>query len=350
MNGKKFENVYLRSNLQCDGTIPDNGFYGGSPDMFSNGTVPLVDFQDVLKTPENYSQQPADKSTILRDNYCYLRCKNNTDHTISAKAEMYYTTSSFVTWPDSWKPMYVDVKKTTLNDIIDIPAGGIGVVERPFIWNKPLEPSTNNHYCYIGRLTTETTQNPLPDVSNPIEMSHIIQSNLMFGQRNINIATIEPGYDGYYQTIINTSGNLTGGIKKYHLFFYSKDMAGWDVEVTCSMNDSQNRRIGLKKTKIIGDDDIYCGQCMLEPGYMALVTVYLYSNGNTPKETSSTQFILEYAVQTNELEYAQKLGVINNLRSERRKSLARINDVDSKAIIPLGGHTTFIRPKKVKHI
>ncbi len=340
--GKKFENVYIRCNLDCDGTIPEPGFHAGSPDMFSSGIEPLANFRTVLSTSESYKTLPEDKSTILRDNYCYLRCKNNTDKVISAKAQLFYTQAGLVLWPDMWTPMTVDFKQDTLNDIPDIPPGEIGVVERPFIWNKPKAPDTNGHYCYIGRLTTEETPNPIPSVEHPIDMSTLIKTNLMYAQRNIQIIDTDPGYNGSYRTVISAAKTLTKP-SKYHLFFYSHDMAGWEAELTCSMTDSQGRKIGMARTKIINDDDIYCGQCVLEPGFHAVITVYLYSNGLTPKETSSTHVALEYAVQENELSLARERGVLDLPRSQRLMRRCGISDAGTAALTEMGDVSAVFR-------
>jgi hypothetical protein len=340
MAGTKFNDIYLRSSLTSDGTIPDNGSYHESPDIFSNGMEPFKDFATVLATPVNYKVQPEDKSITNRDNYCYLRCKNDTSEAVSAKAELFYTTATVVAWPDNWIPMEVDVKGTTLNDIKDIQPGAIGVVERPFIWNKPVELSTGNHYCLIGRLSTEKHTNPIPDVHNPIQMAQIIQTNLMYTQRNIETITIDPGADGGYQTTLNVQAGISSGTHKYHLFFYSGEMDGWDVEITCSMRDSNGNKIGLARTPIKNDLDIYCGQCMLEPGFTAVASVYFYSNGNAPKVGAKTKLTLEYASGFDELEYARSLNVLNIERSNRLKALGGISH--DGALVTIGGYTAHI--------
>lgn len=340
--GTKFNNVYLRCNLNSDGTIPETGFHAGSPDMFSAGTEPIADFRTVLATPESYASMPDDKSITLKDNYCYLRCKNNTDKTISAKAELYYAKAGLVMWPDTWKAMMVDFKQETLNDIPDIPPGGIGVVERPFIWTRPEAIDTNDHYCYIGRLTTEATPNPIPDVENPITMSSIIKTNLMYAQRNIQIVDLDSKYSGYYKNIISASPSLTK-VSKFHLFLYPHDMQGWDFEVTCSMRDSQGKVIGIGRTNITSNDDIYLGQCMLEPGFNAVISVYFYNNGIETKETTSSKFVVEYAVQDNEISYAKEMGVYDPQRSDRLIRRAGINDSYTAALTELGDYTAMFR-------
>lgn len=341
MSGTKFNNIYLRSNLQSDGTIPEQGSYHESPDIFSNGTEPLLDFETVLADPENYKVQPADHSITTRDNYCYLRCRNNTENVITgAKAQLFYTQSAVVLWPENWKPMNVDVKQTTLNDFKDIQPGAIGVVERPFIWEKPPAPETKNHYCMIGRLETPASPNPIPDVKNPIEMAKIIQTNLMYTQKNIFDLNIGPGSDGSYTMIISAGAGISSGTNKYHLFFYSQDMDGWDVEITSSMRDSEGKKIGIERTRIEGSLDIYCGQYILEPGFLSLTSVYFYSNGKETGANPKTCVKLEYASGFDEMEYAKESGVLNMARSNYLKKVGKINQ--EGALISLGGFTAVI--------
>lgn len=340
--GEKFNNVYLRCNLGCDGTIPEEGAHGQSPDMFSSGIEPIADFQKVLSTEESYKTLLEDKSVIKRDNYCYLRCRNNTDKTISAKAQMFYTQAGIVLWPDRWTPMKVDFKDNTLNDIRDIAPGAIGVVERPFIWDKPKAPDTEGHYCYIGRLSTEETPNPIPPVETPIAMSALMQTNLMYAQRNFEIIQTDPGYNGYYHTIISASKTLTKP-GKYHLFFFPHDMQGWDVEITCSMTDSQGRKIGLDRTNIKSDDDIYCGQCLLEPGFNAVVSVYIYGNNIEQKGCPSSSVMLEYSVKQDEISLAKELGVYNAVRSRRLMKRAGIMNGDSGIVAPVGDYSVIFK-------
>jgi hypothetical protein len=313
--------------------------------MFSNGTEPYPNFAQVLASDDSYTlHPPEDKSVANYDNYCYLRCKNNTGSVISAKAELYYTKATVVSWPDFWEPMIVDVKDTTLNDIKDIQPGKIGVVERPFIWKKPPMPGTNDHYCFIGRLSTDATPNPKPPVDHPITMAEIMTTNLMFAQRNIAITTIGPGADGGYRTILNVPAGVTEGSKKYHLFFYSQNMTGWDVEITSSMTDSTGRKIGLAQTTIKNDDDIYCGQCLLEPGFMTEVTVYLYSKGNPLQPGAYTHIGLDYASYQNELPRIQQNNILDIAHHKRMMKLARIADNDIGALIKIGGYSSYIRP------
>ncbi len=344
--GQKFDNVYLRCNLGCDGTTPETGSHAESPDMFSSGIEAIPDFQKALSTPESYEKQPEDKSVVERVNYCYLRCKNNTDKIISAKAQLFYTDSSVVLWPDSWKPMKVDFKEDTLNDIRNISPGGIGVVERPFIWNMPSLPRTGSHYCYIGRLSTEETPNPIPPVEHPIEMSSLMQNNLMYAQRNIEIIKTDPGHDGFYNVVISASKELQKP-SIYHLFFYPYDIQGWDVEITCSMTDSEGEKIGQTRTNIPNNKHIYCGQCLLEPGFNAVITVYIYYNGIRPKATSKSKFVLEYAVPWDEIPYAKKMGVYNEPHNDLLMKCANSVNSDisrnTAAFASMGDYTTYFQ-------
>lgn len=345
---KKFNNIYIRSSLECDGTVPAKGSSHESPDIFSNGTEALPNHIAFLSDPDSYMRMPEDKSTANVVNHCYLRCKNNTDETISeAKAELFTTTSSLVLWPENWKPMHMDITKTaTENTLTEMKPGDVGVVRRPFIWDRPQFEPANNHYCFIGRLFTNDTPNPLPPVRNPIDMSAIIKTNLMYAKRNI--FTIEPHEkaDGFYSTLISTASTLKkeqGKYHKYHLFFNSTKMAGCDVEITCSSPDSEGRRIRMERRRIENDDDMYFGQCMLEPGFSARLNVYIYYNGLPAPTGGTTNVWIDYSVMREELTDFKKLGLYSEELDRRLRRLTFANDDETAAFAPLGGVTGIVK-------
>jgi hypothetical protein len=351
--GTKFENVYLRCSLNSDGNVPDNGDSSSSPDIFSNGADALADFQNVLTTAESYSKQPKDKSVTGVDNYCYLRCKNNSNKAISAKAQLFYVQSSVILWPSCWvdNPMYVDLSGETVNTIPEIQPGAIGVVERPFIWKTPTPNATNNHYCLIGRLFTEDTPNPIPDVGHPISMATIIQTNLMFAKRNISIINTDSAGNAYCRVMLNAPASLMKPAK-FHLFMYVDGAKGWDVETKCSETDMNGRTIGLSKRTIENNDDIYMGQCVLEPGFAAILTTYINTNGTDPTK-GSISISAEYAANQDDLNYMMSLYsnkktsaegvVIPQLKTDKLKEIASHNKEalfnDTVGTIEFGRHT-----------
>ncbi len=292
--GQKFDKIYLRCNLQSDGTIPDQGNPASSPDIFSNGTEALANFRTVLATEESWKTQVPDKSVTGRDNYCYLRCRNNSDKAQSAKAQLFYVKASLILWPSVWiaNAMKVDLQGNTVNNIPEMQPGEIGVAERPFIWTMPQSPG-NDHYCLVGRIFNENYPNPIPNPGQPVDMATIIQTNLMYAKRNINIITVDTEGLGYYSVMLTAPATLQKPAK-FHLFMYPSGAAGWDVETTCSMTDRDGRKIGMEKRHIENDDDIYMGQCVLEPGFAGVLSTYINTNGLDPTK-GSVKIIAEYA-------------------------------------------------------
>lgn len=341
---KDFKNIYIRSSLECDGTIPAKGSSHSSPDMFSNGMQALPDHISVLSSTASYAALPDDKATENMVNYCYLRCRNNSGSEIKgAKAEMFYTEANLVLWPDSWIPMPTDISKSSENTLTDMKPGDIGVVQRPFLWNMPQGISKSNHYCYIGRLFTDATPNPKPPVKNPIDMAEIIKTNLMYAKRNI--LTIQPHEkaDGFYNTLISTSDTLENGPSKYHLFFNSTGLAGCDVEITCSSPDSQGRQIKMERRTIPNNDDMYFGQCMLNPGFSALLTVYIYYNGKPAPVGATTNVWINYSVVQSEMERFKRAGLYDPNTDKHFRLLTGANSHETTAFAHLGGVTGVIR-------
>lgn len=304
--GQKFDKIYLRCNPQSDGTIPDTGNPAASPDIFSNGTEALADFRTALATEESWKTQIPDKSITGRDNYCYLRCRNNSDKPQSAKAQLFYVKASLILWPSVWvnNAMKVDLQGNTINHIPEMQPGEIGVVERPFIWTLPQDPG-NDHYCLIGRIFNEDYPNPIPDPSQAVEMATIIQTNLMYAKRNIDIIKVDQDWQGYYNVMLTAPATLNKPAK-FHLFMYPKGAAGWDIETTCSMTDKDGRRIGMAKRHIENNDDIYMGQCVLEPGFSGVLSTYVHTNGLDPTK-GSVKIIAEYAGDQSDVDYLRKI-------------------------------------------
>jgi hypothetical protein len=332
--------------------------------MFSNGTEALANFKEVLSSDESYNTSPPeDHSVTGKDNYCYLRCRNNTDTAIKAYAQMFYVPSSLILWTDAWSrnAMKVDITGSDTNTISEMAPGAVGVVDRPFVWERPQQLANGLHYCLVGRIFTDSTPNPIPYGGHPIEMATIIETNLMFAKRNITIIDGDTS-ETFFSYMLTTPASLKKAAK-FHMFMYVKDVTGWEVDCQCSMTDANGDRIGMDKTTITGDKDIYMGQCVLEPGFSAMVTVNINTNGKYT-ENSKISVRAEYAADQDDVK------VLNDLYIKQMKkngvktanisvpsiktdtlSVIRANDKnnstrDTVGTIDFGQYTAIVRKKK----
>lgn len=131
------DNLYLRPNLQNTGTVPPAGDLMLCPDIWCAGTRPVPRHKTALASAESYSTMSPEFDVKGRDNYIYVRCRNSTADTIDqTQVQLFYTRANGILWTSNWR-----VVKTESGDkagaIVSIPAGGIGVVEDPFLWSPP---------------------------------------------------------------------------------------------------------------------------------------------------------------------------------------------------------------------
>lgn len=313
-----FNNVFMRPNLSSQGTVPASGDYAFSPDIWPSGYEPITDWQVSLVSEDSYTKQSTTDTVLGKDNYFYIRCKNNTDRTISSNVSLYYAPASTITWPSMWQD---NIIKTDLGEnkahIDDLKPGKIGTIDRPFVWRHVPKPNNGDHYCIIAQINDDQNTNPFPSVYTQLDQAKLMLNNLRWAQRNITI--VDKGAPTFsYTADISVPINITPGSRRYKVSVMPKGYMGWEVEFVCSMGDSENKPIKLQRNKITSDNMVLGCSCTLDPGYSAKITVYMYNtSGQASAAGAEVPLEVSYQIDDSELKEACLRGLIDPVYSNR---------------------------------
>lgn len=332
-----FDNLYMRPNLGNAGTVPPTGDLVHCPDIWCAGTMAVPDHKKALATPTSYASMSPELNTEGKDNYVYVRCRNNTAATVDqTRVQLFYARASGILWTADWHVVQAEPGGDA-GVIVAIPSGGIGVVERPFIWSRPSTIEQGDHYCLIARLFQNDKDNPVPSVFSPIDLADVMATNLRWGKKNVTVLPANLA-DGYYRFNLDVPANVKGGSFIYHLYLANKGLAGYSYEVQASMADSEGRAIS-GRGNIVDDMDIPLSgtSFRFEPGFSTVISVFLYSNGAKPAPGASSTILFDYRTLASEMPRVRELGLGGY--SARRKRLAGAHATDAPFdLVPLGGY------------
>jgi len=221
--------------------------------------------------------------------------------------------------------------------IADLAPQAIGVADQPFVWrNVPPPPNGSDHYCLFAQLNNELNQNPFPEVYTQIDMAALLKNNLGWGWRNTRLI---PGtrVDTFYTQRLTIPADITSGTTKYFVYVSPEGFLGWTVSFTCSRADSKGKPIELKP-RLIDQDGLLLGtKCYLDPGFDAVVDVYLNANGRSASPGATMPLTCAYETAPGaEEEEALRRGLEDRELDTRLRS--SLSDVGPTAHLVLGSN------------
>ena len=344
-----YENVFMRPNLTNSGTTPATGTLSSCPDIWISGTSPLVNYQNVLATDENYASECTTGVTAGMSNYIYVRAKNGGSEKVTRNVSLYYAQSNAIQWPSKWKGNLIGTDldpsgKVMLNDI---EPGKIAVCDRPFVWTDTPKPDNGTHFCLIAQINDDKDSNPFPDVSSALDMSALVSNNLQWGWRNIQTFDSGSVIESSYTVDLTVPDDLTDEICEFSCEVVPEKLSGFQIGFSCSQPDSDGNQIELSKTPISSDQgEVFGCRCRLKPGYKALLTVYLY-NDNKKTVPTGARFPFDMLLVTTQQELKQAgLLHLSTPETQFREKMLLTRDEEYTAanwgirtLVKIGGYT-----------
>ncbi|NNJ29167.1 hypothetical protein [Lacrimispora defluvii] len=337
-----FNNFYLRPNLSSTGMIPAAGPTYLSPDICIAGTRPIADYQKELKSPDSYASYVDYGISPKMENYIYLRTTNNTENTSSTDAFLYFSEASCIQWPSKWKDnkIPIDLSQAQFcNTIVNVPSKDIGVVEHPFIWRAPAYPPTNDHYCLIARLTSDVDPNPLPSLNRSIDMADLIRNNLRWTQRNVTMLKRDLPVASF-EYVLDIPENVEDENDYYQTCAIPFKLKGCEIELTCSVADSDGNPISIPRTEIKKDDELgFFSKNRLKPGFRGLVVVYIYNpNSISIPVGSGVDIDLQYILGKSEIGLAENKGLLDS-EYEKQMDKLGLHQSGITRLLKIGGYS-----------
>jgi hypothetical protein len=184
-----WDDLLLRLNLDDHGVYPNRaGVPCASPDIIPWGTQPAIDWQTRFGQ-SSYGTDVGTNPVVDQDNYIYGRSKNLRGGPQFGKFYCYWSKASAITWPKQWSGNAM--RTNTGADHVDFSAaktGDVAVCSEPLKWN-PRKIDGNDHYCLIGRVTTNEHPNPIPNVTIMPDFAQYIRDNPNMCWRNVALVS-----------------------------------------------------------------------------------------------------------------------------------------------------------------
>jgi hypothetical protein len=251
-----YQGIFIRDYV---GELPDGPLgtsWTNSPDLFCNGTSPIIDISS-LTNQTNYLQglPNAQVQVPLQQNYVYIRGINTVDGSQTSTIYFYYVDTSIVLWPQNWKTanVMIDNKEQNWVKVTASQLNQIVTGDKPFIWTPPRQ---GIHYCIVGWVKNGADQDTPPDlysIGAVNDMANFILTHPNVGWKN----TIE--VDATQPTIQNSSpiigpadgGSLNIGIQCQNLPTDGKisfSVQGPDAANTINVVDLPIRDVNMAVT------------------------------------------------------------------------------------------------------
>lgn len=344
----KFEKLYMRPNLDNQGTVPATDPLCWSPDIWVAGDTPISNYEKVLSSEKSYAVHTGKSLVYNKDNYIYVRGKNGSEILATNNVTLYWAEASVIQWPSKWQQNKIgtDQGPNDKGSISNIKPNKIGVADRPFFWPSVRQPS-DSHYCLIAQFNDDHNSNPFPKVDTCLDMAKLVQKNLQWGWRNVTVCDNHENVVFSYQASLNVDATISEKEKSYLLYLKpNADLVGYQVSFQCSQNDANGKKIEMKKTKVEQGGQILGCECVLKRGFTSTISAYLYNDNGTPMPYgASFPFIARALVSVADLEAGNALDLqdrkFNSLISEQMKLSAFDND--SEAYVLLGGYSGIIK-------
>jgi hypothetical protein len=186
-------------------------------------------------------------------------------------------------WPKQWSGNAMQSNQGTSSVTFPLtPPGGIAVCSEPLKWNpRPIGP--NDHYCLVGRVSTESHPNPIPNVTRLPDFAQYIRDNPNMCWRNVALV------DGNQpETVFNVAYDQgdTAGLMIVQVAGASLPVAGpgqtpAQVAFNCSSPGPEPLML-LDPTPITGPNPAYGINTYVPANFQAPVTVSFWNNGNLP--------------------------------------------------------------------
>jgi hypothetical protein len=349
-----WNDLLLRLNLSDDGTYPNRpGVPCASPDIIPYGVAPIDGWQTFFAG--NYAADVGKNPSVNQDNFVYARAKNLSANSATGDFYGYWSPASILMWPKQWSG---NVMQTNQGDKFVTfpltPPDGIAVCSEPLKWNpRPIGP--NDHYCLVGRVSTESHPNPIPDVTRLPDFAQYIRDNPNMCWRNValidaNMPTtvFNVGYDQGDQ-----GGQMIVQIQGTAMPVAGPGQTPAQVAFNCSTPGPQPLML-LNPTPITGTSQDFGITTNVAANFQAPVTISFWNNGNLPLDDNfdlTFQWYLVPSTKTpNELllheqgytEPAEEMGLSAELVSQVREDMLERNllrGTEPIRVVRVGGFT-----------
>jgi hypothetical protein len=269
----QYTDLFMRCNLNDNGSIPRSGTLCTSPDIIPYGVVPVSD--PVTSFTANYSEDVGQALIANQQNFIYTRAINHADGAANGNIYLYYSPAALLLYPSLWSNNglktsqgvdHVPVSATNANQI--------AVATDPFTWIP--QQIVNDHYCMVARLATQSNPCPIPSDGDINDFANWISNNGGWTWRNVTV--VDAGAPTWTQTLNYTQGATAGTMN--FLIKCTNVPVGGKVALSCG-TPGPSPLISIPPTPVTNGASFIIGLASNIPANFVSNIAYSYwANGN----------------------------------------------------------------------
>jgi len=207
-----YTDLFVRSNLSDDGTIPRTGAQSSSPDIIPWGMTPQANPQTFFAG--NYSSDVGNPLVVGAQNYLYVRAKNLGANASTGTVKLFWAPSSLLLYPSQWQGNAMTTSGgASSSQMTNVAKNAIGVTTDPFTW-KPVDPPSGQHYCCVAQVATPANPNAIPATGSITDFAAWVAGAGGIGWRNV--AVVDAGAPTLSSNYVYNQG-VTGATVQFQL-------------------------------------------------------------------------------------------------------------------------------------
>jgi hypothetical protein len=197
----------------------------------------------------------------------------------------------------------------------------------------------------IAQFNDAANSNPFPDITTALDLGGMITNNLGWGWKNTTYISAPGGAAFAYSTPLTIPLNTVAPGNTFMVWVNPTNYIGWSVQFSCSQTDSNGKVISLgsQPVQVTANGQIIGLIVTLEPGFNALMSVTLYSNGNSQQAGATMPLMCSYQAQGAAVHEAYARGLVDPAFTRAiRDGMRGANHmlgVTPTAYVGLGGYT-----------
>lgn len=214
---EQWNDLYFRHTFEDTGMYPTPGSLSRSPDVIPAGNSPYGDPSQLI-ADDNWVKDFGSSTNASVANYIYLRGQNLDTTARDGRLYLYFSPASLLLFPtdplDPTKGWSKNPLRTSQGaEYITVTAAAKErfVSSEPFLWIP--QPISNDHYCVIGRVVTDTHPNEIPTTGNLNDFARYISEHPNLAWRNM--VTRNPSSPLWTTSVEYGQGDVGGEVIVY---------------------------------------------------------------------------------------------------------------------------------------
>ncbi|MDY7093678.1 MAG: hypothetical protein SX243_11970, partial [Acidobacteriota bacterium] len=205
--GERWDGLYLRTNLEDQGSVPRKAPWDHSPDLIPSGILPVN--HPARAFDRSYDQELAKSLVAQTPNYIYLRVKNFATEARTGQLYLYYTPSQLLLYPQLWSQnALLTASGNDRSEVQDVSPSKVATIGDPFVFNPT---PTDQSVVLIGRLVTPENPNPVPSSLGGETFDEWISKRGNWARFDAVVTT--EGAAAFSQEIPFDMGDIQGGVE-----------------------------------------------------------------------------------------------------------------------------------------